>query len=441
MAITVKLKKYQVEPSQRMLAILTGGNVCINASDTGTGKTYMALHCAKELGMPVLVIAPAIAEAAWYAVAEGMGIRHLIKQVLTIHKIRNGKTKWWDGMNWTTPPEGMLIIWDEPHDGASGVKSQATRIMAKLRSASNCKVITMSATIADTPLKLRGLGYLLGLHNYSLDSFYTWCRVHGCLNSPWARGALVFTQNKKKQKSAMEAIRKEIGPRLVRVSKQDTPGFPESELHTQLFTLPAKEIREINDLIDDLIEHEVNPMVIRLRARQYLERYKAPIYAQLAIQAVEEGNSVVLFVNFRETMALIKDALHAKGYDKVALIHGLEAGYTKLHRDNSVAMFQDNKVHIAIATVQAGGVSINLHDVKQERPRVSVISPPERASHMVQCMGRIHRMGGTHSIQTVALLSGTVEEKIYKSLQSKQDNISTLQDDDLSWDGNIGGVG
>jgi len=52
---------------------------------------------------------------------------------------------------------------------------------------------------------------------------------------------------------------------------------------------------------------------------------------------------------------------------------------------------------------------------------------------LIQCLGRIYRAGGLGSVvQRIVLVAGTVEERVYRRLQFKINNIATLTDDDLA---------
>jgi hypothetical protein len=50
---------------------------------------------------------------------------------------------------------------------------------------------------------------------------------------------------------------------------------------------------------------------------------------------------------------------------------------------------------------------------------------------MRQCLGRIHRVGGSKVVQTFVLIAGTIEEKVQKSITNKLACLDTLNDGDL----------
>jgi hypothetical protein len=61
------------------------------------------------------------------------------------------------------------------------------------------------------------------------------------------------------------------------------------------------------------------------------------------------------------------------------------------------------------------------------------VRPTYKADELIQCLGRIYRAGGLGSVvQRIVLVAGTVEERVYRRLQFKINNIATLTDDDLA---------
>ena len=52
-----------------------------------------------------------------------------------------------------------------------------------------------------------------------------------------------------------------------------------------------------------------NPLTKQLRLRQEIELMKAPIFADLAANAIEEGGAVAVFVSFRETLEKVVELL------------------------------------------------------------------------------------------------------------------------------------
>lgn len=423
-----ELKPWQVAPAEQIKRLFAeGAQVVLDGSDTGTGKTYVAAKVLADLGRQALVICPKSSKTNWRRVVSAFDADRLLLDVVNPEALKTGRSPWWNGAKWTLPP-GSLLFWDEVHRGASGPKSQQTRMLA-LTKAFKVPVLAMSATIADSPLKLRALGYLLGLHAYNMQSFTAWCMANGCRRSPFHAG-LEFARGTK-AKAAMLELHRQMSQCLVRVPISAIPEFPEGLVECELYDLDSKVDKdELAELWDKMAAHlkepGANQMVGVLRARQRTEFLKVPILTTLTEDLVEEGKSVVIFLNFTETQEALRERL-AK-FNPV-FIHGLQ---TEKERQQAQDDFQANRAHVCICKIQAGGVSISLHDVNHERERVSLICPSFNAAELRQALGRIRRTGGTRAVQKLVLLADTVEEKVYRSVSRKLENIDALNDGDLT---------
>lgn len=427
-----ELLPWQVEPTRRLTEILSNGPVALNTSETGVGKTYMAAAALKALGRRPLVICPKSVITAWQRVLDSARVEPF--DVLNWEKLKTGKRAWYSKDAWHLQP-GAVVIVDEVHRGASGPESQTTEVLAKLRAyLSGVSVLMQSATIADTPLKMRALGYMCGLHTFSMPAFNDWCLRSGCQrvlkNVGYGRKAwkMIFPGGAK-GKELMRNIHLQLAPIMVRVRAADAPGFPDNEVLANLYDLEAGHTELYNKIMQEMREElkrpKADPMVAMLRARQQTELLKIPVLTELTNDLLEEDKSVVLFVNFHETMGMLKLALPRD----LVEIHGRQSS---AERAAAIDAFQDNTARICLAQTQAGGVGVSLHDVHGTRPRVSLITPSWSASDIVQCLGRIRRAGGTKAVQIFVLAAGTIEEKIHAAISRKLGNIDALNDGDLS---------
>ena len=152
--------------------------------------------------------------------------------------------------------------------------------------------------------------------------------------------------------------------------------------------------------------------------------YKIEIIIDLISQYKENKYSIVIFVNFNNTLDMLSKLLETN-----CVIHGRQ---TSEERIKNIEDFQSNKERIIICNIQAGGQSINLHDINGGYPRVSLIVPSYSSTQLVQALGRIHRANSkSPATQRIIFSSGTVEEHIAKRLKEKVNNLSLLNDDDL----------
>jgi hypothetical protein len=177
-----------------------------------------------------------------------------------------------------------------------------------------------------------------------------------------------------------------------------------------------------------LEEKEANdkesPLTIRLRARQRTEILKVPAIAGLVEDAVAEGMSVAVFVNFNDSA----DALAVKLKTKCCI----RGGQGDDEREACIAAFQADKEPVIICNIKAGGVGVSLHGSPTARMRLAIICVTDSAQDAKQATGRVWRAKGAKSIQKFFFAAGTVEEThILPNMRKKIANIDTLNDGDL----------
>lgn len=425
---SLELFDWQREAEERQYQTLRSQGLVFNCTKTGRGKTYMAAVSAKRLGLPAFVVCPKSVITNWHRVLTLAGVP--IAGILNWEKLKTGRYGWWDPEKqlWQFDQK-VLVIVDEVHRGATGVDSQITEMLAKLKAYPVPKLL-LSATLANTPLAMRGTGYLAGLHPWKRHDFYEWCLKMGCVRvqRPGKYGPVTTIELPKRGGDVIMAkLHQAIQDKLVEI-REDAPDFPETVVSAKLFDADdpgvaadvRKQYQELARVVQDRSD---DPRAIMTRARQRAEIAKVPLLANLTNDAIDEGNSVVLFVNFRNTMDLLQMAL---GTQRSVQFHG----DTK-DRAATLELFQSNQVPIFIAQIQAGGVGVDLHDVHRCRPRYTFISPSYSAPDMVQCLGRVHRAGGTKSFQMFVLLADTPEENIYEAIVRKRKNIAALTTGEL----------
>ena len=423
---------------------LKKNRVFLCAASTGSGKTVMALQTVKDLGIPSLIVCPKIAVSQWLSTAQRMDVpENLILGVINPENLIASKKNrfyrhdegWLVGRN--TP---SLLVWDEVHRGASGKDSKSTLALARWCSKKmpeGNKVLAMSATPFETPLKLRALGYLMGFHRFVERDFYDWCRKHACSmvpvgRHPRIRQVFAFTTNKARAEEVMRIIRRDMGDRFLSVGPDEIPGFPDEVKEVCLVDLAKKDhdalVRAYEEMPERIRGGSEDDMVRILRLRQQAEFCKAEAMAEMAKSLVEDGNSVFIMVNFTDARKRIEAYLEKEGV-QYASIYG---GQKESERQSGVDAFQSNKIHVIIGMAAACSVALSLHDERHERPRVSLISPGYSASELSQGLGRVRRVGGTMAVQKIIIAAGSVEERVGRTIERKMNNLSALTDSDLS---------
>ena len=419
---------------------LRTGRVFICSATTGAGKTVMALQTIKELGLPALVVCPKVARTQWIRTAEAMQVpKDLILDITNPEQISKPKAgKWYSRADgWLGIPENALLVWDEIHR-VSGPKSQATLAIARFGSKKhpNTKLLAMTATLGESPEKLRALGLWFGWHRFLDAPWYDWLRRHGCgyVDIGWGarkRRIFRFTTNKTKATEVMRKIRHDMGDRFVSVGPGEIPGFPDEVKEVMLIDLEKDDhdelVRAYEEMPAKMQSMSQDDMVKMLRMRQRAEWCKATRIADMARDIVEDGASCFIALNFTEARLRVQQRL-AELKVPYASIYG---GQNDTERQHGIDEFQANRVHVMVGMAEACGVALSLHDERHERPRVSLISPGWSASTFLQTLGRIRRVGGTSATQKILLCANSVEERVAKAIERKLSNLSALSDSDM----------
>lgn len=199
-----------------------------------------------------------------------------------------------------------------------------------------------------------------------------------------------------------------------------------------------QQVHKALDEVGEVDESTMNHLAVMMKARQRVELLKADTMIELGYEFLEQGKSVVIFVNFIETLDYChkqfqlrfkaeKDHQGIKN-SGISIIRG---GQT--NRQEQIDLFQENKNRLALITMGSGRESISLHDLGGHNPRVSLISPSFSAQDLVQALGRIHRAEGkSKCLQYLIFCAGTIEDRICELVQTKIHNINTINDGDLS---------
>ena len=442
------LKKHQIPAAGSLVKILKVEDFALDASEMGLGKTFHALATVKTLGINYAVICPASGITKWKKTAlDFFGLE--AEFVLSYQKMVRGNTPYLDkavlkgrrrrgkpgkdkrSWKWNTVDD-VLIIWDEIQY-CGGQDSQNSEMLEEALKNKYIKNIGLSATAADSPLGLKVLGRALGLHKGY--NFWTWCFDHGCKEAHF--GGLEFTQDKSRQQHFQTKLHNEIYPtKGIRLKKSELEAqLPDNILLAECididFNPGAGFLKEALKHIDTLEEEdaekeEVSHLTARTRNRQRAELLKIPYLVEEANAAMQQGMSVVIFTNYKLTVEVLKGQFKAH---KPSIIVG---GQTAKVRDLALENFQTNKIQLAIVNIEAGSELIDLHDIDGNFPRYVLLCPMDKAKKMVQCLGRVDRVGKMSiSTQKMVFARQTKEEDVYDNVCNKMDNIHLLNDGDL----------
>lgn len=403
----------------------------LDTSDVGTGKTVVAAYIAKSLGRPVAVICPKAVIPSWEREFAEFGVDPVF--VLNYEKLRTGRTpfvtkKGKKTLTWHLP-DNTLVMLDEVHKCKSPWTLNAQLLISLVQQWHG--VHMMSATASQDPTEMRAIGYALGLHGLNhteapLLSWFKWMRKYGCAKNEWKQWVL------RRASKLRELHSKMYGNNALRLTVDDFPdSFKENRIfiETVAFGQQAKIVKAYKDLgitpeiVQKLIEEGTvedseHVLVNMLKARQLAEAFKVKDFVEMAQDLVSQNKSVAIFVNFRETLDILKDQLKCSG------IYG---GQPDSERQRAIDAFQSDREHVLVINIAAGGTGINLHDINGTRERVSLISPTFNAKEHLQALGRIHRNGAkSHAVQKILVAHDSVEEHVVESINKKLAHMGKL---------------
>jgi len=417
----MKLFPFQHAGHDELYRILSDKKVALEASGTGYGKTVIACLVAKKLGYPIAVVCPKTIIPDWERTAAACGNEVIF--IKNPEKVKSSAFTFgrWIVKNrkyqWQLPPK-CLFIWDEVHRCKNWKTQNSKLLVATTRC--DFRVLMMSATIATSPMDMYAVGMVLGFHDGSSDWFH-WMHQHGVRRGTFG---FEFKGGDKALKRLHEKLFPEYGHRELTT---EIPGFPKNQV--KVLSVETGKTKQIQAALDELSlirkEDMALPIVDQLRARQTVELLKVPAIADLTRDYLSTGNSVVVFLNFKESIRQLATSLNVP-----CIITGDETGE---ERDLNIELFQTNHEKVIICQMQCGGVGISLHDL-HGRPRVALVSPSFSAVDLVQSLGRIHRANSkSPAVQRILVASGTIEENVRKKVEAKIDNLNKLMDSDLDF--------
>jgi len=455
--------------------VITGANILrirnrlLDCSDAGTGKTFTTIAICAALGLLPFIISPLSVCSAWTKVLDIFGIKYIgitnyesfqyrkyykygsshksTFPYMTINEkstteidfsdldelkvnndsdeelcftVKPGKHIEDDEYSLYTPskrksnplkskdvkitwklPKNAVVIFDEAHR-CKNVKTINSKILASL-AGTDTKIILLSATICDKLENFAMCGYVLKLYD-NISNARHWIRM-----------------NTMDEKDPVIKLHKILYPTYACRMKIKELGtaFPSNQILCECFDMDAhKEIDKLYEIIDENNTFANDQM---MHARMKIEKLKIPTFIEQTNKYIAEGNSVVIFVNFTETLNILSSELKTS-----CVVYGEQK---KEVREKNVNDFQEDKERIIICNIKSGGVAISLHDIKGNFPRVTLISPDWSAQNIIQCIGRCHRANGKTPVrQRIIFCAKSVEETMCESLKHKISTIATFND-------------
>jgi superfamily II DNA or RNA helicase len=428
------LLPHQIDHVTNLSKKLSDNYVCFDCSDTGTGKTYSAIATAKCLKMKVFIICPKTIMSAWRDVVAIFGVECLgisnYELLIREKHIDNGKVKKCPYIartgdqqiyEWSLPAE-TLVIFDEVHR-CCNPESLTGNLLLSLKNVydKDHLLLLLTATICDGPHKFKLFSVLL-----------KWCS--NC-NS-------VFHWLEKSYNPVMasEIIKERLAVKnMCKVSISDLGDtFQKNQVTSDYYDVKKTDGTEIDKLHEEIkncmekIKHKSfsdkdSNWASVIRARQKIELLKVQIFVDLAQQYIDNDFSVVIFVNYTDTLLLLLKTL---GTD--CSVYGEQ---TITQRMKNINDFIKDKKRIIVCNIQCGGDSISLNDKNGKYKRVALVSPPLSSLKLIQACGRISRADSkTPSFNKIVFANSTIEKQLCNKLKSKCSIYSAITDHDLMYD-------
>jgi len=436
-----KLIGYQIDHVKNMIQIIKKNNAILDASDTGTGKTYCCCALLSILNLKPIIICPKSVISVWKNVCKIFNVQPYF--IVNYESIRMGKYYENDERTycpyieyteikkqfhylWKIDDNKVCFVFDEVHRCSNYFSHNGKLLYYSKKT--ELPIIMLSATVSDKPEKFSIFFYMLNF--IDPESI----KENKLTYSEYINTMLKWIYRDPKPMVRINYMLYPERASRMRISELGDL-FPNNQVSAESYKLSKKRTDEIEESYQQLANEldklknkeekdKANILVKILRLHQKIEILKIPVFIELAKDNLENGLSVVIFVNFTQTLKTLAEMLKTE-----SLIYG---GQTGEQRDNIINDFQNNKTKIIICNIKAGSVGISLHDIKGGHPRISLISPCWSSIELIQALGRIHRAGAkTPALQRIIYVNGSVEDKIAEKLKVKLANVNDINNGDL----------
>jgi len=420
----LKLLDYQEPHANKLIDILEKNNCALDNSDPGIGKTYIAVYICKMMNLTPIIICPKNVVSKWVSVLDEFKVNYIM--VVNYELISRGKYYYKNAKlispyiklnkvsekvkyEWIVD-KNVIFIFDEAHR-CKYLDTFNAKILLGAKETGN-KILLLSATIVEKPIEFALFAYILNFST-SLKILIEWIKK---LSAP--------------AKTIHHILFDKTNPKAARLTIEELGNkFPDTQITADTYTMSSsahiqKEYEKIAEKIKQYKQEGENSKFILAKLQnefRNIELLKIPTFIELTEDYISNNYSVVIFVNYTDTLKLLSEKLKTN-----VLIYG---GQSAKERDENIQKFQNDEARIIIANIKAGGIGISLHDLHGKHPRVSLISPTQSATNLIQALGRIHRSGGkTKSLQRIIFAANSPEENISKMLFRKLSNLSLLND-------------
>jgi SNF2 family DNA or RNA helicase len=399
------LFKHQIEGIYKILE----SRRIILADEMGLGKTTTALVAAREVGLPIYVVAPKSLHTNWIREA-AINETPLARSPISWASIQK-------------PPEGeYTLILDEAHAMQS---MMSTRTKRALDLAHNARFVI---AITGTPLKngrpsnlfalLAAVKHKLALSKREYERVY--CNAHATRFSKWdATGAsnldLLYLETKdiilrRDKETCLDLPNKLRTLRAAEIT-------PEAEIvYENIFTMLRSRWRNRVKNNEILSTNEKLMMFMQLRhAASWAKLYESQ---KMAEELFSQNKQAVFFTAFTDSADALADLIT----NNASPCGQITGKISQQDRQTYIDDFQAGKLKFLVCTFGAGGVGITLTNASH----VILHDRPWTPGDAMQAEDRLHRIGQQFTVNSYWVQCNTTDIKIDSLLLKKQGNISQI---------------
>jgi SNF2 family DNA or RNA helicase len=221
-----------------------------------------------------------------------------------------------------------------------------------------------------------------------------------------------FAQLYARSAQARRLLSERIAEWILRRRKDQVLSLPGKVRAAPEIDVPLELRQEYNEIYAD---PSLQPLVKLTRLRQALERMKVPFVVESAESAPPDAK-IVIFCAYKESVAKIAGQF---GNNAVRFT----GDETLKQRDAAINAFQNGKPRFFIATMDAGGVGINLTAATY----VMFASRPLTPSVQFQAEDRCYRIGQKRRVDVIVpTVAHTIDSDIQRLLDQKQGQIEEV---------------
>lgn len=469
------LYEEQENHKNRLLEIYKINKIALDTSPTGAGKTYTSVCLAKDLGLPIFIVANKILHDKWKEVAEIFGVE--IVGMINYQSLR-GKTGCKlnhdylirEGNSFKVTDilldilnRGVLFIFDEVQAAKNSKTAQylACRAIIIAIVDSNSKGLLLSATHGDKMIHSETTCAMLGL--YKSEKLYKEIEGHNphlyrklgkSIELTGYLELLRFTENLVSKKidlypnNAKNVIQFTSTIYICYLKHLLTSEMPMPEHYTK-YRKVQNTFFEVDGDTKDKVIHALNELKSAIRkedddrepinyakvneAIHLMQISKCPIVVREAKQLlIDDPNcKICVFANYNDVLETIAGELEEYG---VCILNG---DVKEKNRNNIIKLFIEDSstCRVIVTNTLVGGVGVDLDDKFGHRPRHVYIMPDYKFTGLTQALGRCCRQS-TKSVmfaQFVYCKDCEGEKIILDNLRTKGQVLTDLTISDKTW--------